>query len=171
MDFASQVEGQVDQKIDHMASCWQVGRDNKKTLNLQRVLHFEKFFHPSALQLRSQIHKKKRSQADQKSSKQLVIPTKTPNNIQIPTYTTKNNQKLAQTLESIQQNNSLPIIKKPKTNSFDAISRDLVGELSPKQTKLQPVIETKPPKLTQASLENNLNFDLLKIDIQNFPNL
>ena len=29
VDFGSQVEGQVDQKIDHMASCWQVGRNSK----------------------------------------------------------------------------------------------------------------------------------------------
>ena len=30
VDFQCQVEGQVDQKIDHMASCWQVGRNSKK---------------------------------------------------------------------------------------------------------------------------------------------
>ena len=28
--FGCQVEGQVDQKIDHMASCWQDGRHSKK---------------------------------------------------------------------------------------------------------------------------------------------
>ena len=55
MGFGSQVEGQVDQRIDHVASCWQVGRSSK---NLKKTICFSRFFGPSALQLRSKIDKK-----------------------------------------------------------------------------------------------------------------
>ena len=54
--MGSQVEGQVDQKINHMASCWQVGRIAKK--QKQKKQCFSRFCGPPAFQLRSKIVKK-----------------------------------------------------------------------------------------------------------------
>ena len=49
MDFGIQVEGQVDQKIDHMASCWQVRRNSKKAKkNIEKPMVFFHVFAISA---------------------------------------------------------------------------------------------------------------------------
>ena len=68
--FGCHYVSQVYQKIDHMASCWQVGRNIEKTPNLQTVLHCEKSFKSLAVQLQSKIGKK-RFQADQKLNEQI----------------------------------------------------------------------------------------------------
>ena len=68
MGFGSQVECQVDQKIDHVASCWQVGRSSK---NLKKLSVFQCFLVPRPSNFEAKLTNK-RPQADQKSSKKLV---------------------------------------------------------------------------------------------------
>ena len=63
-----QVEGQVDQKIDHMAPSCQVGCNSQ---NAKKYIYFSMCFSPSASQLRSKIDKKA-SPDRSKSSKKLV---------------------------------------------------------------------------------------------------
>ena len=68
VDFQCQVEGQVDKKIDHMASCWQVSGNSKKAKKpkenqgflVSRPSNFEAKFN------------KKRSKIDENSSRNLV---------------------------------------------------------------------------------------------------
>ena len=68
VDFWSQVEGQVDQKIDHIASSWQVRRRSKKA---KKQLVFQGFLAPRPSNFDPKLTKK-RPQTDQKSSKNLV---------------------------------------------------------------------------------------------------
>jgi len=66
--FGSQVECQVDQKIDHTASCWQVGQNSK---NLKKPKVFQGFWAPRPSNFEAKLAKK-RPQSDQKSSKKLI---------------------------------------------------------------------------------------------------
>ena len=63
--FGCQVEGPVDQKIDHMAFCWQVARNSKKAKKLKV---FQCFLVPRPSNFEAKLSKK-RSQTDQKSKK------------------------------------------------------------------------------------------------------
>lgn len=63
--FGCQVEGQVDQKIDDMASCWQVGRNSNKA---KKPFVFQGFLVPRPSNFEAKLSKK-RSQTDQKSKK------------------------------------------------------------------------------------------------------
>ena len=67
VDFRCQVESQVDQKIDHMASCWQVGRSSKKAKKLKENQGFL-VSRPSNFEAK---FNKKRPKTDQNSSKNL----------------------------------------------------------------------------------------------------
>ena len=68
MGFGSQVECQVDQQIDHVASCWQVGRSSK---NLKKLLVFQCVLVPRPSNFEAKLTKKL-PQADQNSNKNLV---------------------------------------------------------------------------------------------------
>ena len=68
MDFGSQVEGQVDQKIDHIASCWQVGRNSKKA---KKPKVFQGFLVSRPSNFEAKLTKK-RPKTDQNSSKKLM---------------------------------------------------------------------------------------------------
>ena len=68
VDFGSQVEDQVDQKIDHMASCWQVGRNSKKA---KKPMAFQGFLVPWPSNFEAKLSKK-RPKTDQNSSTKLV---------------------------------------------------------------------------------------------------
>ena len=68
MGFGSQVEGQVDQIIDHVASCWQVGRSSK---NLKKLLVFQCFLVSRPSNFEAKLTKKL-PQTDQKSRKNVV---------------------------------------------------------------------------------------------------
>ena len=63
-----QVECQVDQKFDHTASCWQVGRNSK---NLKKPTVFQCFWAPRPSNFETKLAKK-RPQSDQKSSKKMI---------------------------------------------------------------------------------------------------
>ena len=62
------VEGQVDQKIDHMAPSWQVRRNSK---NLKKPKVFQGFWAPRPSNFEAKLSKK-RPQSDQKSSKKMI---------------------------------------------------------------------------------------------------
>ena len=66
--FGPQVECQVDQKIDHMASCWQVGRNSKKA---KKPKENQGFLVPRPSNFEAKFNKK-RTQTDQNSSKKFV---------------------------------------------------------------------------------------------------
>ena len=66
--FGAQVEGQVDQKFDHMASCWPVGRSSK---NASKLFLFQYFWVPWPSDFETKLTKK-RSESVQKWSKILV---------------------------------------------------------------------------------------------------
>ena len=70
--FGAQVECQVDQKIDHTASCWQVGQNSKqkkKTISFPKV--FQSFWAPRPCNFEAKFAKK-RPQSDRTSSKNLI---------------------------------------------------------------------------------------------------
>ena len=66
--FGAQVQGQVDKKIYHMASCLQVGRNSQNTKNPQV---FQWFWGPRPSNFEAKLTRK-HPQSDQKSSKNLV---------------------------------------------------------------------------------------------------
>ena len=67
--FGIQVEGQIDKQIDHMASCWQVGRNSK---NYKKPISFFYSFWVSRPSIFEAKLTRKRLQGDQKSSTKLM---------------------------------------------------------------------------------------------------
>ena len=74
VDFGPQVEGQVDQKINEKASCWQVGRNSKNTKNTNC---FSMFLVPRPSKFGSKIVKKAspgRQKNQAPNARQLFFP-------------------------------------------------------------------------------------------------